>query len=140
MVDHDVALEKIKQIKRCLRRIATKTKNDPKTLDNLDIQDIFVINIQRAVQSAIDLAAHIISDDDLGMPSDLKENFVLLEQNELISPKLSKELQAMVGFRNLCVHDYSSINVNVLKSILTDHLNDLKEYIKAVLKYIAAKK
>ena len=139
MVDQDIAFEKIKQIKRCLERISEKTKNNPETLTILDIQDIFVLNIQRAVQSTIDLAAHIISDENLGLPSDMKENFVLLEKNHILSQELSKKLQSMVGFRNLCVHDYSSINVDVLKSILKDHLSDLEEYTKAILKFISSK-
>lgn len=139
MVDQDVAFEKIKQIKRCLERISEKTKNNPDSLDNLDIQDVFVLNLQRAVQSAIDLASHIISDENLGLPSDMKENFILLKRHNILSEEISKKLQSMVGFRNLCVHDYTSIDVEVLKSILKNHLSDLEEYIQFILKFIASK-
>lgn len=135
MVDKDVILEKINQIQNCLKRIHDKTANDPKTLDDFDVQDIFVINLQRAVQSCIDLAAHIVSEEGLGLPDDLKGNFVLLERAKIIDQKISAKLQRMVGFRNIAVHDYSRINVEVLKSILVrNNLVDLEEFYSVILK------
>ena len=56
MPDRDVVLAKVTAIQKCLRRINDVTGLDPDRLDDLDIQDIFVLNLQRAVQSAIDLA------------------------------------------------------------------------------------
>ncbi|MBI2335499.1 MAG: DUF86 domain-containing protein [Deltaproteobacteria bacterium] len=135
MVNQDVVFEKIKQIQNCLKRIHTKTKNGPKSLDDMDVQDIFVLNLQRAVQTTIDLAAHVIADEGLGLPSELKENFKILEQNKIIEPALSEKLQHMVGFRNIAVHDYSAIDPEILKSILKNNLKDLEEFYTIILKY-----
>lgn len=93
------------------------------------------LNLQRAVQSAIDLAAHIVSDEGLGLPDDLKTNFVLLQKSKIIDKSLSNKLKKMVGFRNIAIHDYSAIDVNVLKSILKNNLNDLEEFYSVILKY-----
>lgn len=135
MVDKDIILEKVNQIQNCLKRIVEKTNNDPNTLDDFDVQDIFVLNLQRAVQSAIDLAAHIVSDEGLGLPDDLKTNFTLLERGKIIDKFLCTKLKKMVGFRNIAIHDYSTIDVKVLKSILKNNLKDLEEFYSVVLKY-----
>lgn len=135
MVDQDVVFEKIKQIQNCLRRIQDVTQGKVDSLNNIDAQDIFVLNLQRAVQVSIDLAAHVIADEGLGLPSELKENFIILEKADVISPVLSKKLQKMVGFRNIAVHDYKSINVDILKVVLANHLSDLEDFYSAVLKY-----
>lgn len=135
MVNEDVVFEKIKNIQSCLKRIQEKTNGDPKTLDDMDVQDIFVLSLQRAVQSTIDLAAHIISDEGLGLPSELRENFSILEKAKIISSDLSARMQKMVGFRNVAVHDYTKINVDVLKSVLEKDLKDVEEFYSAVLKY-----
>jgi len=41
----------------------------------------------------------------------------------------------MVGFRNIAVYDYQSINEKILKSILSKHLADLEEFYTEVLAY-----
>lgn len=58
MPDRDVVLAKVAAIQRCLKRIQETTQLDPASLDDIDKQDIFVLNLQRAVQAAIDLATH----------------------------------------------------------------------------------
>ena len=140
MVNQDVVFEKIKQIQNCLKRIHAKTKNGPQSLDDMDVQDIFVLNLQRAVQRTIDLAAHVIADEGLGLPSELKENFKLLEEHKIISAMLSQKLQHMVGFRNIAVHDYSAIDPeilkSILKSILKNNLKDLEEFYSILLKHL----
>jgi uncharacterized protein YutE (UPF0331/DUF86 family) len=75
MVDRDVVYAKIGIIQRCLKRIAQTTALDPAALDDFDRQDIFVLNLQRAVQAAIALAAHVTASEVLGMPQELRDNF-----------------------------------------------------------------
>lgn len=87
------------------------------------------------MQASIDLAAHVIADEGLGLPSELKENFVVLERVGILSNTLSGRLQKMVGFRNVAVHDYQSINVSVLKSVLVKDIGDLEEFYTAILKH-----
>ncbi|MCI0420599.1 MAG: DUF86 domain-containing protein [Acidobacteria bacterium] len=139
MVDRDIVLTKIAAIRRHLERIRETTRGRPESLDNLDIQDIFVLNLQRAVQAAIDLAAHVIAGEKLGLPESLKEHFVLLETAQIIDSSLSKPLQAMVGFRNIAIHDYERLDLNILKALIGRHLADLEEFSKKVaLRYRVA--
>ena len=55
----DVALAKLATIERCLQRIATVTGGDPERVDEIDVEEIVVLNLQRAIQASIDLAAHL---------------------------------------------------------------------------------
>ena len=133
MVDPDIILSKTGTVRKCLRRISDVTHGKPGSLDELDAQDIFVLNLQRAMQAAIDLAAHVVAQENLGLPESLKENFVLINNAGIIDAGLSQRLQSMVGFRNIAVHDYQQINVEVLKAILTSHLADLDRFCTCLL-------
>jgi len=133
MPDKDVVLAKAASIQKCLRRIKEVTALKTDCLDEVDKQDIFVLNLQRAVQSAIDLAAHIIASEGLGVPETIKDNFVRLEQAGIISIDLSKKLQSMVGFRNIAIHNYQTIDIEILKTILVKHLKDLEDFYAAIL-------
>ncbi|PIR17530.1 MAG: transcriptional regulator [Deltaproteobacteria bacterium CG11_big_fil_rev_8_21_14_0_20_49_13] len=133
MVDRDIVLEKIKNIQNCLKRIKDKTKGGPSSLDDLDTEEIFVLNLQRAVQSTIDLASHVVSSEGLGLPDDLAENFRLLQKAGVIDAVLMKKMISMVGFRNIAVHEYSEVDTDVLRSILKENLKDIEDFYALVL-------
>jgi len=134
MPDKDVVMAKAAIIQRCLKRIQETTHLDPESLNDIDKQDIFVLNLQRAVQAVIDLATHIVASEGLGLPDTIKDNFHLLYEGKIIRKQLSKKMEAMVGFRNIAVHNYQSLNEGILKSILGKDLADLEEFYTTVLK------
>lgn len=133
MPDPDICLEKTRNIQNCLRRIHDMTQGNPDTLDDQTIEDVVVLNLQRAVQSVIDLAAHIVGNEGLGLPDTLRENFDLLSKAKIIPDELGTEMKHMVGFRNIAVHDYQTLNKDVLKSILRTHLSDLEAFYSQIL-------
>jgi uncharacterized protein YutE (UPF0331/DUF86 family) len=142
MPDRDVVLAKVAAIQKCLRRIKHVTDLDPDRLDELDIQDIFALNLQRAIQSAIDLATHIVASESLGISDTIRGNFVLLENAKIITKTLSKKMQSMVGFRNIAIHDFQILDIDILKAILSKNLKDLEQFYTVVLTHfkIAPKK
>ena len=133
MLDRDVVLAKVAAIQKCLRRIKHVTDLDPDRLDEIDAQEIFVLNLQRAIQSAIDLATHIVASEGLGISDTIGGNFVLLKHSKIITKSLSKKMQSMVGFRNIAIHNYQALDVNILKAILSKNLKDIEQFYTAVL-------
>lgn len=134
MPDPDIILAKVGNIQRCLRRIHDTTSDNPKSLEDFDKQDIFVLNLQRAIEASIDIASHIIASEGLGLASTIKENFKILRDSKIIDDETMKKMQSMVGFRNIAIHDYTSIDIEVLKSILKNNLKDLEEFYTIILK------
>lgn len=134
MIDKDVVFEKVNRIQNCLQRIYKTVSGDVSRLDSYDTQDIVTLNLQRAIQLIIDLAAHVVRSESFGMPQTLKENFHLLWQNKIIDTSLKEKMEHMVGFRNVAVHDYESINPAILKSIVQNHLKDIEEFYTVLLK------
>ncbi|SRR5260221_13644003 len=133
MIDKDVVFEKVSRIQNCLQRIYKTIGGDVSRLESYDVQDIVTLNLQRAVQLAIDLAAHAVRANSFGMPQSLKDNFQLLYQNQMIDKTLKEKMERMVGFRNVAVHDYESINPDILKSIVQHHLKDIEEFYTTLL-------
>jgi uncharacterized protein YutE (UPF0331/DUF86 family) len=134
MVDPDVVYSKVNRIQNCLKRIYETVDGDLSKLDAYDIQDIVTLNLQRAAQLVIDLAAHVVRAMSLGMPQSLKDNFELLYTARVIDKALKEKMQRLVGFRNVAVHDYESINPNILKSIVEKHLQDIEQFYSIIVK------
>lgn len=133
MPDKDVVLAKVAAIQRCLKRIKETTRLDPNSIDDIDKQDIFILNLQRAVQAAIDLATHIVASEGLGLSDTIKDNFKFLKNAGIINEELTLRMESMVGFRNIAFHDYQTIDRDILKSILSNNLKDLEDFYTASL-------
>ncbi len=134
MIDRDILIEKTNSIQNCLKRIHDTVKGDLNSVTNLDVQDIVVLNLQRAVQLTIDMASYIVSTERLGTPKSLKDLFQILEQNKYIQHELCGKMQKMVGFRNIAVHDYQAIDPDILKSIISRHLKDFEAFYDEIVR------
>jgi uncharacterized protein YutE (UPF0331/DUF86 family) len=106
-------------------------------VDDLDVEDVVVLNLQRAIQAAIHLAAHVIAGRGWGLPDSLKAHFAMLARHDVIDNELSARLQAMAGFRNIAVHDYERIDRDVLKAILRTRLGDIEGFGRAIKAFLA---
>ena len=91
-----------------------------------------MLNVQRACQAAIDLATHLVQVARIGPPDDSRDAFRRLEASGRLPPALSLRLQAMVGFRNVAVHRYQTLDLKVLRAILDGRLDDLLHFAALV--------
>ncbi|MCG3086440.1 type VII toxin-antitoxin system HepT family RNase toxin [Sporosarcina cyprini] len=130
---NDVILNKITTIERCMKRIHEVYQGNPENLTDFTKQDSIILNIQRACEASIDLSMHIVSERKLGVPKVSRDGFRLLQEAGLIEPDLAKILMNMVGFRNIAVHDYQTLELDILQAILSKHLDDFKLFTKVVL-------
>lgn len=130
---NDVVLNKISIIERCVKRVRDEYDNDHENLKNFTKQDSIILNLQRACEASIDLAMHIVAEKKLGLPQSSREAFTFLESAGIIPTTIGKKMKAMVGFRNIAVHDYQEINLVILQKIVEDHLLDFTAYTKTIL-------
>lgn len=130
---NDVILNKITTIERCVNRIHEVYEGNPENLKDFTKQDSIILNIQRACEAGIDLAMHIVSERKLGVPKASREGFKLLQEAHIIDSSLAKTLMNMVGFRNIAVHDYQALKVDILEAILDKHIDDFKQFTQVVL-------
>ena len=132
-MDREVIEQKLESLRRCLRRIETKCPTDAATLvADLDLQDIVSLNLSRAVQISVDIGAHLIAGLETPPPDTMGQTFDLLAQQGILSNELASSLKKAVGFRNIAVHNYESINWNIVHSIVKYHLADFTEYARIV--------
>ncbi|MBK7585277.1 MAG: DUF86 domain-containing protein [Myxococcales bacterium] len=134
MVERDVVLAKVAAIDRSLARIRDVRAGGKRQLLPIDVEDIVVLNLQRAAQAAIDLAAHVAATEAYGLPTDLADAFSMLERHGVIAAELAARLRKMVGFRNIAVHQYETLDPRVIDAIVEQRLGDFQLLADAVTK------
>ncbi|MFH1847567.1 MAG: DUF86 domain-containing protein [Candidatus Omnitrophota bacterium] len=137
MVNRDVVIAKITNIKKNLDRLSEKQSLDLNVfLEDRDSQDIVLFNIQTAIQGCIDIAAHIISDNDWGVPGSLAGLFDVIRAKGVIKDSTADIMRTMVGFRNLIVHEYAGLDMDKVYSILKSRLGDFNIFLREISDYI----
>ncbi len=129
----DVVLNKIQSIEKCLKRIREEYVGFEESFEeNYTKQDSVILNLERASQASIDIATHIVKTKNLGLPNTSRELFSMLLDAGIISENICKQMQGMVGFRNIAVHDYQNLNIEIVVAIVEKHLGDFEGFVREV--------
>jgi len=129
----DVVLNKIQTIERCLMRIREEYVGyEDEFEENHTKQDSVILNLERASQASIDIATHIVKAKKLGLPNTSRELFDMLLEADIISQDICPQMQGMVGFRNIAVHDYQNLNIEIVVAIVEKHLGDFEGFVREV--------
>jgi uncharacterized protein YutE (UPF0331/DUF86 family) len=132
-MDKDVINRKLESLRRCIARITSKM---PMTRDelrsNYDLQDIVALNLERAVQTCVDIAAHVMSETEMPPPSTMAEGFARLAELQILPLQLAESLQKAVAFRNILVHNYTDVNWDIVADMVTHRLTDFIQFAQAI--------
>ena len=133
-MDKDVVLNKLESLRHCLQRVQDKTPGSIDLLvEDYDLQDIIVLNLERAIQTSVDIGLHIISDLEIPVPETMAQTFESLKKAECLDAAIAERMAKSVGFRNTAVHAYQAIDWDIVYCIITEHLDDFREYARQIL-------
>ncbi len=134
----DVVLNKAAGIEHCLLRIVAEYSGDRENLfANQTKQDAIILNLQRACETSIDLAMYVISRRRLGLPQESRDALTLIQTAGILPTDLATRMHRMVGFRNVAVHEYIRLNLDIVHTIITKHLDDFRSFSSTIVKTCA---
>lgn len=131
MTDAELVDKRLAFIVTCVEQLRANAK--PERLATDIVQRRFVEHtLQLAIQGIIDVASHIASDDRLGEPATNYDLLDLLCGAGWIDEMQRKTLRAMIGFRNVLVHEYVEVDLAIVRDVLEHRLSDLEAFVTAV--------
>ncbi|MBN2875599.1 MAG: DUF86 domain-containing protein [Spirochaetales bacterium] len=132
---NDVIINKSASIQRCVKRAREEYELAAGRFSmDYTRQDAAVLNLTRACEQAIDLANYVIRQKKLGIPATSGDSFTLLATASLVPVELAEKLRRMAGFRNIAIHEYQRINVDIVTSIIHNDSEDLVRFTEEMLK------
>ena len=130
----DVLLNKAATIERCVARAREEYNADPDSFaTNHTRQDAAILNIQRACEAALDMGHHLIRRESLGLPQSSRDVFDLLATAHWLEPQLAQSMKHMVGFRNIAVREYQTLQLPIMVNIIERHLGEFLAFSRQML-------
>ena len=131
MTDVELVAKKLAFIETCVRELREIAR--PELIATDVREERFVVHtLQVAIQAALDVASHIVADERLGEPENNAQLFALLARNRWVPDTLAGPLRAMVGFRNILVHGYQSVDNALVRDVVEHRLDDLLAFVSAI--------
>jgi uncharacterized protein YutE (UPF0331/DUF86 family) len=132
VTDAALVAKKLARIETCVHELRTLARAEAITADIKEAR--FVQHtLQIALQAVLDVCSHVVSDERLGEPRSNRELTTLLHRAGWIaSPTLADTLSRMIAFRNILVHDYDTVNLDIVRTLVDRHLDDLLAFVSAI--------
>jgi len=131
MTDAELVEKKLTFILTSVAQLRANARTDHLTTDI--VQRRFVEHtLQLAIQAILDVASHIASDDRLGEPTSNYELLDLLCGAGWIDDAQRKTLRAMIGFRNVLVHEYVEVDLEIVRDVVVHRLGAFETFVDAV--------
>jgi uncharacterized protein YutE (UPF0331/DUF86 family) len=129
-------LAKIALIRESLGRIQTRRLLSlDEFLNDADARDVVVLDFQNAIQGCIDIADHLIADQEWGVPGSAGEAIDKLSEHGVIAPTDGETYKSMIRFRNLMVQAYAKTDYRQVYSIMKAGIQAIERYIDAIAAY-----
>jgi uncharacterized protein YutE (UPF0331/DUF86 family) len=136
MTDPVLVAKKLALIETCVQELRTMCR--PERIETDLLQERFAEHtLQIAIQAALDVASHIVSDERLGEPRTNLDLFQLLGRYGWIPEALQEVLRRMVGFRNILVHGYDVVDPAIVRDVVETRLDDLLTYVATIRQRLA---
>ncbi|QTA79214.1 DUF86 [Desulfonema limicola] len=137
MVDRNFVLRKISELEQYQTQIKefsdisiSQYSNDWKA------QRIVERTLQVMIETCLDIAAHIISDEKYRTPENYADIFRVLYENKILGKSLLLSLGKMAKFRNYVVHHYDKIDPDIVVGILHKNMGDFEKFKNLIIRYL----
>ena len=120
-----------------LREYVILLKKLHKTPKETFVQDPFVVgNVERylqlAIQTTLDIGNHIIANLKVKSPEEYREIFIRLGEEKIIPMELAERMTPLASLRNILVHDYLEVDLEIIYDSLKKELQDFEDYAKYI--------
>ncbi len=93
-------------------------------------------NFVVAIESAIDICNHIISQNSYRIPDDYADTFQVMGEKAAFNKNFVNDLKEMAKFRNRLIHLYAEVDDEQIYNILLSRLDDFKTFLDGIAVFL----
>jgi len=123
MVEEDIVVDRLEYINQYTNELKQMRRlSREEYLEDIVHQRAVERSLMNAIQSCIDLAAHIRATEDFGTAATSREEIEALVDAGIVTPETGTKLADAVGLRNLLVHRYGDVDHDLIYDVLESDL------------------
>ena len=134
--DAQVVRRHLAALREALANLRRHSGSTPETLRaNVDLRWTVERGLQLCAQNAIDIATHLTSVAGLDA-SDYASAIDRLTETSVLPAAFGARFRQIAGFRNVLVHDYIEIDLDVVSRVLGERLDEFEEFARLVERHL----
>lgn len=135
-IDVQIIRRHLAALRQSLEVLATRSGVSVEELDT-DIEGRWLVErgLQLCAQNALDIATHIAASRGRDVP-DYASAIDELGRLGVLTHEFAREFRSVAGFRNVLVHGYLDVNLDVLHTLLHDRLGDFESFAARIEDYL----
>ena len=134
--DPTVVRRHLAALREALANLRRHSGSTPEMLRaDLDLRWTVERGLQLCAQNAIDIATHLATTAGLD-PSDYAGAIDRLTGMNVLPSTFGTRFRQIAGFRDVLVHDYIEVNLDVVCAVLAERLDEFQEFARLVEHYI----
>jgi uncharacterized protein YutE (UPF0331/DUF86 family) len=138
MVDEGIVTSKLRELAEKMDRVRQYCPPELSLLtEDLAALDLVSFNLMLAVQSCLDIASHLISDEGWPPAGTLAGGFRRLQEKGVLSAETTEALSRAAGLRNVIAHGYADADPEQIYQAATVGLSDLERFAAEVSVWMA---
>lgn len=134
MVDKDRILAKIDELDSYINEFIQIAPADFEEYQKIEKKRSCERLLHLCIECIIDIAKLFVSGLRLGLPSEENDLFDKMQKKGIVSKEMNVALKKMKGFRNILVHEYATIDDELVFSAARTKLEDFRKFKEEVLK------
>jgi uncharacterized protein YutE (UPF0331/DUF86 family) len=137
MVDETLILRKLAELEEYASQIeGFRAITIKEYREDWKSQRIIERTLQMMIETCVDIAGHIISDQNFRIPDSYADTFRVLSENSIIAANLFKTMEKISKFRNVIVHHYDRVDAEIVVDILRNRIDDFNQYRHAIISWL----
>ena len=140
MVRADIVTSKLSDLGARIARVRAHTPPTSAQLrDDQDALDLVSFNLMLCVQSAADIASHIVADEGWRPAVTLAEAFERLRENGVVTKPTAEAMAKAAGLRNVVAHGYAGVDIEMVFAAASRGVSDLDAFASEVGTWLQAR-
>jgi len=117
-----------------------KSVTEERLEEDYELRSAIERNLHLAIESALDIGEVIISAEDFEKPEDYRSVILILGEHKVLPRDFAERFAEAAKFRNILVHMYAEVDVEMVYEILQNNLGDFDEFAKYIARHLEIEK
>ncbi|MDI6783233.1 MAG: DUF86 domain-containing protein [bacterium] len=137
----DIVEERIQKLEEYINYLEKLSKYSCKEL-GIDFTKFWAVErgLQVAIESIFDIGNYLIATLNFERPTEYRDILFILAKHKIIPHAFAKKLNGIAGFRNILVHEYFDINLNLVYAKLQKAPQQFRQFVKYIVRFLVIQK